>query len=426
MYSREKKIKAVELWLKYDKCDSDVINELGYPSNKMLARWHQELQQEAADGIIRDSFDRYSIYTRQQQKAAVEYYLEHGRSISRTVRALGYPSKEMLSKWCDEIAPGQRKRRSSVVQFSQEQKTDAVIALCSRRGSAKAVAEAAGTTRAALYGWKYELLGKENTMAKAKKPNQDLPDDKDQLLSEIESLKEQVRRLKLEKDILEAAAELIKKDPGVDLKSLSNREKMMLIDALKDNYPLKDLLKGLSLPRSSYYYQRWASGSASKYEELKNHIIELFKTNNSCYGYRRMHLLLSQEGLRVSEKVVRTLMTEANLVAVTKRRRKYNSYQGEITPAPKNLLERDFHADTPNSKWLTDITEFHIPAGKAYLSPVVDCFDGMLVSWTVSTRPDAEIVNTMLDMATGTLGDGEYPIVHSDRVYRPRLSRHEI
>jgi transposase InsO family protein len=59
------------------------------------------------------------------------------------------------------------------------------------------------------------------------------------------------------------------------------------------------------------------------------------------------------------------------------------SYKGEITPAVENLPERDFRADKPNLKWLTDITEFHIPAGKIYLSPVIDCFDGLAVSWTI-------------------------------------------
>ena len=60
--------------------------------------------------------------------------------------------------------------------------------------------------------------------------------------------------------------------------------------------------------------------------------------------------------------------------------KKYNSYKGEITPEAANLLNRDFYADQPNIKWLTDITEFAIPAGKVYLSPVIDCFDGMIVS----------------------------------------------
>jgi len=64
---------------------------------------------------------------------------------------------------------------------------------------------------------------------------------------------------------------------------------------------------------------------------------------------------------------------------------------------------------------LTDITEFHIPAGKVYLSPIIDCFDGLPVSWTISTSPNAELVNTMLDEAILSLGEDEKPIIHSDR-----------
>jgi putative transposase len=62
------------------------------------------------------------------------------------------------------------------------------------------------------------------------------------------------------------------------------------------------------------------------------------------------------------------------------------------------------------------VPEFHIPAGKVYLSPMIDCFDGMIVSWSIGTSPDAELVNTMLDAAIGTVSEGtEKPIVHSDR-----------
>ena len=415
MYSREKKIKAVELWLKYDKSEADVIHELGYPSHKMLAEWHKELQQENETGIIRDSYDRYSIYSRQQKQAAVNHYLEHGKNISRTVRILGYPSKQALAKWCEELAPKERKRRSCAIQYSSEQKKNAVIDLCSRQGSAQEIARKHGATRTVLYKWKDELLGKESAMAKTTGKADNLPNDKEKLLSEIEALKRDIQRLKMEKDILEAAAELIKKDPGVDLKDLSNREKTILVGALKSEHPPQALLTALSLARSSYYYQCWAQRLESKYAVLKARIIELFDENNRSYGYRRIHFLLSQEETIVSEKVVRTLMAEAGLVAQIKRRRKYNSYQGEVSPAPKNLLARDFRSKNPNEKWLTDISEFHIPAGKAYLSPIVDCYDGKLVSWTISTRPDAELVNTMLDLATETLGNDEKPIIHSDR-----------
>ncbi len=85
------------------------------------------------------------------------------------------------------------------------------------------------------------------------------------------------------------------------------------------------------------------------------------------------------------------------------KRRRYNSYLGEISAAPQNIINRDFHAAAPNQKWLTDITEFQIPAGKIYLSPVIDCFDGMVVSWSIGSHPNAHLVNTMLDAAIDTV-----------------------
>ena len=120
--------------------------------------------------------------------------------------------------------------------------------------------------------------------------------------------------------------------------------------------------------------------------------------------------------MTVSEKVVRRLMKEERLVAATSKRRRYGSYMGEISPAPDNLLNRDFRASAPNEKWLTDITEFQIPAGKVYLSPMIDCFDGMVVSWSIGTRPNAELVNTMLDAAIEKVAASDSrPVVHSDR-----------
>ncbi|WP_152965164.1 IS3 family transposase, partial [Comamonas testosteroni] len=84
--------------------------------------------------------------------------------------------------------------------------------------------------------------------------------------------------------------------------------------------------------------------------------------------------------------------------------------------APQNLINRDFHAAAPNEKWLTDITEFQIPSGKVYLSPVIDCFDGLVVSWSIGTHPNANLVNTMLDAAIDAVqGSESRPMIHSDR-----------
>lgn len=98
-------------------------------------------------------------------------------------------------------------------------------------------------------------------------------------------------------------------------------------------------------------------------------------------------------------------MTRAALLSGVAKTR--SSYLGEISPAPDNLLNRDFRAATPDEKWLTGITKFQVPAGKVYLSPIVDCFDGMVVSWSLVTRPNAELVNPILDVAIDTMVETE-------------------
>lgn len=109
-------------------------------------------------------------------------------------------------------------------------------------------------------------------------------------------------------------------------------------------------------------------------------------------------------------------MKQQCLVVAANKRRRYGSYLGEISTAPENLVNRDFQANNSNEKWLTDITEFQTPAGKIYLSPMIDCFDGMVVSWSIGTRLDADLVNTMLSTAIDTVTGREVrPIVHSDR-----------
>ena len=221
--------------------------------------------------------------------------------------------------------------------------------------------------------------------------------------------------MQMEIDILKETISVIKKDPGVDRKALRNREKAVMIGAMKDRYSLPALLNRLEIAKSSYYYQKKMLRSGDKYQELRENIRGVFEENKGRFGYRRIHALLKNRGITVSEKVIRRIMKEGDLTVKIRRARKYSSYKGEITPAPENLINRDFHADKPNQKWLTDITEFSIREGKVYLSPVIDCFDGMPVAWSIGTSPNAELSNSMLREAISTLGPCEKPIVHSDR-----------
>jgi len=215
---------------------------------------------------------------------------------------------------------------------------------------------------------------------------------------------------------LKKANELLKKGLGVDLERLTNREKTLLVDALKDLYRLPELLAQLELVRSSYFYHRARVNLADKYLAIRRSITEIFEINHRCYGYRRLQASLARQRVTISEKVVQRLMKQEGLVVAKPKRRRYGSYLGEISPAPENLINRDFQATAPNEKWPTDITEFQIPASKVYLSPIIDCFDGLVISWSIGTQPDAALVNTMLDAAIETVAEGEArPIVHSDR-----------
>ena len=425
MYSYKAKIKAVKLLIKYDFSYSAVINKLGYPkSDNSLKKWFREYKA----GNLPRAYVRKDSYTAKQKKAAVKYYLEHGKCISRTCRKLGYPSRQTLIKWIDEIAPDERKRcrkSGSGVEYPYEIKEQAVIDFCTRDGSAQEVADQYGVNRVSLYNWKKQLVndGSIPEVSKKRKTNNrsaseeitELKDEISRLKKEAEILNQEVYHLRLERDVLEKAAELIKKDQGVSLETLTNREKAIVIDALRDKYRLKELLEVFHMAKSSYCYQAAALRAPDKYDSVTEKIRKVFNESQKRYGYRRVNATLKKDGLKISDKVVRRIMKQEKMLVHCKKRRKFNSYQGEITPAVENIIKRDFHADAPNKKWLTDITEFHIPAGKIYLSPMIDCFDGLPVSWTIGTSPDAELVNTMLDLAIAQLKDGEHPIVHTDR-----------
>lgn len=242
----------------------------------------------------------------------------------------------------------------------------------------------------------------------------------DQEIQELErqraALQRDIRELQIEHDLIKTASELIKKDLGGDLQSLNNREKTMLIVALKNQYRPSALLLRLRLARSSYFYHRARITLEDKYLPVRRVMADIFESNHRCYGYRRLAASLMRYSITLSEKVVRRLMKQEALVVPKPKQRRYSSYLGEISPAPENIINRDFQASAPNEKWLTDITEFHIRAGKVYLSPIIDCFDGMVISWAMGTKPDAGLANTMLDAALETIADSEErPIIHSDR-----------
>ena len=356
---------------------------------------------------------------------ALQLY-DQSNSVSKVIQQLGYPTRQRLYDWIAERdSPPKRKapRRkynntpNHPRHPSLELKLE-TIRRCFKLGeNVQLVSEEIGYSRASIYTWrrKYILKGAASLMNSGDNSRGKLPEGEPSSNKEVEHLKAQIQDMQLEIDILKETLDILKKDPGADMTALKNREKAVIAGVLKDKYSLPLLLQKLKLSKSSYYHQRKQMKSLDKYTTLRTRILELFAKNSERYGYRRIHALLAKEGTRVSEKIVRKIMSECELRVKTKRKIKYSSYKGEISPAVPNIIKRDFHADAPNQKWLTDITEFAIPAGKVYLSPLVDCFDGMLPAWRISTTPDACLVNSMLDDAISSLRGKERPLIHTDR-----------
>ena len=126
----------------------------------------------------------------------------------------------------------------------------------------------------------------------------------------------------------------------------------MPVDRPGPRYSLRSLTCLLRIAPSSYHYHHARLG-VDKYAGLRACVARAFADSRGRYGYRRVKAAL---GTGVSEKVIRRIMREDGLVARVPGRRRYSSYEGEVTPAPDNLVNRDFTAERPNEKWLTDTT----------------------------------------------------------------------
>ena len=151
-----------------------------------------------------------------------------------------------------------------------------------------------------------------------------------------------------------------------------------------------------------------------KYKEVKAEITLIYHENKGRYGYRRITTELHTRGFSCNHKAVQRLMRELGLVCRV-RIKKYRSYRGEVGKIAPNLLNREFHAEKPSQKWVTDVTEFNLFGQKLYLSPILDLHNGYLVSYTLSQRPILSMVTTMLEKAFETIPDGTDLILHSDQ-----------
>ena len=208
------------------------------------------------------------------------------------------------------------------------------------------------------------------------------------------------------------------KTPGPAGVQVTRRERSAVVRLLAGRgHRLDHLLEIAGLPRSTYYHHlsRPAHVSRPDVEPMVREIWE--RTPNGC-GHRQVRMCLVHEfGTRISAKTVLGVMRRMGLRCAIRSRnpwRRYSSYRGETGDHVHNLLKRDFDAARPFSKLGTDVTEFTVAGGKAYLAPVYDMASKEIVAWDVSRSPDLGQQRRLLAMLAERLPAGAEPILHSD------------
>lgn len=183
MFSHEERVKAIQLFLKYDCSYAATIRKLGYPSVGALRQWYKEY---LVSGKLHQEHRKKSKYSGEQKRIAVNHYFEYGQCYARTIRMLGYPNRESLRQWCEKLAPSARKLRKSAVKLNQDQKDDMLRKFYKPQTNRKSLAEAEGISRVTLYQWKNTYLGKDFPLRMTSK-NQGK--QKESLLKEVEDYK---------------------------------------------------------------------------------------------------------------------------------------------------------------------------------------------------------------------------------------------
>ena len=157
------------------------------------------------------------------------------------------------------------------------------------------------------------------------------------------------------------------------MRSATQGEKAAIVQELhKEGHKLNDLLGVIGLSRSTYYYELCRTDKVKERNaELSSEISTIFNENRKRYGVRRVHHELLNRGFQVNHKRVQRIMNQLALFG-KRPKEKYHSYKGDVGKVADNIINRDFSTEKPLQKWTTDVSQFNLPWGKCYISPILD------------------------------------------------------
>ena len=192
--------------------------------------------------------------------------------------------------------------------------------------------------------------------------------------------------------------------------------KYRVIYCHKDNYSISKMCGFFGVSRSGYYDFVKRMDIPEKDLSLAEKIRECQDKCSKTYGYRRVHIWLERNGIHHNPKTILRVMRKYNLLSAV-RRKKYRNYDEYLHRYP-NLLNRDFKAERPNQKWVTDISYIHTNQGVLYLSIIRDLYDNSIVSYKTGTTQTVNLVLNTIREAKKKEKVTEELQLHSDQGFQ--------
>ncbi|PLT32123.1 IS3 family transposase [Bacillus sp. V5-8f] len=361
------KLCAVLRYLDGKESYKEISSSLGV-DNGDLRLWVKRYEYHGKEAFTKS----YTNYTAEYKLDVLKYMNEHGTSIRETSAIFNLPTTQIIRSWRQLLETGG---------------VDALIPKKKGRPNMK----------------------KENHKQVQK---QDL--DKES----VESLQAEVERLRMENAYFKKVECLSSKQGKI-----TKQDKAQVVYELRHEFPVKALINLAAIPRSTYYYWVKNLGRPDPDAELKKLILSIYDEHEGRYGYRRIRDELRNRGYKVNHKKVQRITNELGLKCIV-RMKKYKSYKGTVGKIAPNILDRNFQADKPNQKWVTDITEFKFFGEKLYLSPVLDLNNGEIITYTTGSRATYSLVSKMLEQAFDKLTEEDAPLLHSDQGWHYQMKQY--
>ncbi|OZM56050.1 IS3 family transposase [Lottiidibacillus patelloidae] len=397
-------------------------------SKSAIRDWKYKFDKFGFEGLKESS--SWKKYSNELKQLAINDFLSGKYSLEEVAKKHEISNESVLRNWIKKYnshrdLKGTFTGRTTTMTIRKTTWEERIQIVIDCLGNGKNYQETANNNNVSyqqVYLWvrKYEAGGADALKDKRGHKKEEVS------LTPAEKIKLQMKKLERENERLRAENLLLKKvrgdREGAKINQIRYKVRYIAIKELHEQEKLSILLLCdiAGVTRGAYY--KWLKRIPSSQETLNEEIIKemkiLHESVDGIFGYRQMKLHMERKFKRkLNHKRIYRLMKVAGLQSVIRRKTKRYKYS---TPqhVAANVLNRDFKAEKPNEKWVTDVTEFKYgQSKKAYLSAIRDLYDGSIISYVLGHSNNNQLVFKTLDQATEQLNQ-EHPLIHSDRGYQ--------